>query len=514
MKSFQISLIAILIMVPFSRSLATQSDSSTLNGLIQQGKQKIYHFQLDEALEIFSRIQNEYPDKPHGFFYTSYLYAIFYSQDRTNRELDSLLLKTIKQATETGENYKQKYPKDPEAHYYLGVSNGVLGIYHVLNSNYLKGYIHGRRAKNHLEDAVEIDSTCYDAYLGLGIFHYYVDLLPGIVRFFAGILGFHGDRSKGMEEIGLTLRQGQFFRAEAEFVYAVIRYFLEGDYHGGLNTFLRLHRLYPMNPAMTLLIGYHYRRHGQIEKAKKLFESVREVFSEKLPQITVMKYYNLGVCYFRLNDFSRAEDYFNELLDTSLRKSPYYQAALAYYKGLLAGLNFRQKEADYFLSMIYKNRDTEYWYNMSRLFIRYPFDSLMVDYVIAENYLYTFNYQAASVQIPELIVRLEKLEAGSYHPDLPYLIKDLEARMNFQGGQVNEARGIYQSFIEKLNELDDDFQKAWIYIAYARVLRELKEWEKSEEMLKKADSTDDEYTRIIIEREKYILKNLRSNKKT
>ncbi len=484
-----------------------------LNHRIQEGKQEIYHFRLEEALRIFEQIQLDYPDKPHGFFYTAYIYAIYYSQDRTNRELDSLLQVNIRQAIHAGEKFKDSHPADPEAYYYLGVANGVEGIYHVLNSSYLKGYIHGRRAKNYLEESIQTDSTYYDSYLGLGIFHYYVDMLPGVVKFFAGILGFHGDREQGMNEIRITMERGNHFRVEAEFVYAVIRYFLEGDYQGGLFTFLKLHEYYPMNPAMTLLVGYHYRRHGQIRKARELFESVPEGYRDKLPQITVMKYYNLGVCYFRLNDFNRAEEYFNLLMDTTLRKSRYYQAALAYYKGILAGLQLRQKEADYYLSMIRKDEENQYWYNMSRLYLKYPFDSLMIRYIEADNLLYAFNFNEASRLIPKLAQQLEMTEKGHFHPDLPFLVKDLEARMNFQGGQVREAESIYRSFIDSLNEFDDEFQRAWIYIAYARVLRELREWDKSSEMLEKAGSTDDEYTRIIIEREKYILKNLKQSEK-
>jgi hypothetical protein len=46
------------------------------------------------------------------------------------------------------------------------------------------------------------------------------------------------------------------------------------------------------------------------------------------------------------------------------------------------------------------------------------------------------------------------------------------------------------------------------------VLRELKDWQASEKMLDKAGSSHDDYTIIIIEREKFILKNLQANSKS
>ncbi len=203
----------------------SQAEEQKLHQLIEKGKSEIYHFRLAEATHTFRQIQNEYSELPHGYFYEAFIMAIYYSQDRTNSALDSALQRTIRVAIAKGEAYRQQGNQPAEAAYYLGISHGVLGIYHVLNSSYFKGYLHGRSAKNYLEETIKIDSTYCDAYLGLGIFHYYTDLLPGIVKFFANILGFRGDRILGIKEIQYTARKGKYFKIEAEFTYAVIRYF-------------------------------------------------------------------------------------------------------------------------------------------------------------------------------------------------------------------------------------------------------------------------------------------------
>jgi tetratricopeptide (TPR) repeat protein len=483
------------------------ADDSRLDQLIEHGKEEIYHFRLDSALIIFRQVQQEFPELPHGFFYESYITAIYYSQDRTNSNLDSLLKRSIQSAVEKGESYRNKADHQAEAAYYLGVSHGLLGIYHVLNSNYFKGYIHGSRGKNFLEETVKIDSSYYDAYLGLGIFHYYVDLLPGVVKFFAGILGFHGDRALGIKEILITAAKGRFFKVEGDFTYAVMRYFLEGAYSSSLVTWQRLYKLYPENPALSLLIGYHYRRFGRIDQAEKYFNSVSESYIGKLPQIIVMKYYNLGVCYYRLNDFERSEKFFDRLLDTSLRKSQYYQSAIAYYKGMLNGIQARQSQAAYYFGSIRHTQETQYWYYISRFYSKYPFDQWVRDYLIAENHVYSFNSKQAASEIEALLNALNEEHRLPSNPDLIFLIKDLEARLAFQRGQVQKSRQIFETFIKDLGNFDDDFQRAWILIGYARVLRESKAWQEAYQALEEAKATDDEYTRLIIEREKYILKN-------
>ncbi len=507
------SLILIFVLLP-GHPLQADGNTADLVQMIHAGKVEIYRFQLDEALGIFRAVQQKFPDYPHGFFYEAYITAIYYSQDRTNSELDSLLQLTVRQAIHKGEKFRENTNSSAEALYYLGVSHGVLGIYHVLNSSYFQGYIHGRRGKNYLEQVVKTDSSYYDAYLGLGIYHYYVDLLPGIVKFFASILGFHGDRKAGMAEILQASRRGEFFQTEAEFTYAALRYFLEGDYSNSLQIFQKLNKKYPDNPALALMVGYHFRRYGRINNALSYFESISTRFSEKLPQIIVMKYYNLGVCYYRMNQFDRAEEYFNLLLDPTLRKSQYYQAALAYYKGLLSGIQSRQDLSGYYFKMIYDNKETQYWYNLSRMFAAFPIDTVMQRYLMAENAIYTYDRVNAGKHIQILVSILEGKGKVITNPYLPFLIRDVQAKLAFQNGQIQYSRELYAQMINNVGKLKDDFQTAWIYISYARVLRELRDWDQSQKMLEKAGSTNDEYTRLIIEREKYILKNRRENSKT
>jgi len=484
---------------------------SSLYSMIEAGKEEIYHFRLDSALNLFRRIQQEYPDFPHGYFYEAYITTVYFSQDETNDSLDAALHRVVRHAIRVGEGFKERQPDNPDALYYLGISYGVLGIYHVLNRSYLKGYYYGRKGKNYLEEVVETDSTYYDAYLGLGIFHYYVDMLPGVVKIIARVLGFQGDRRKGIREIRLTSREGRFFKVEGEFAYAVIRYFLEGNVWEGLKILTRLQNMYPDNPALTLLLGYHYRRMGLVQKAIRYFSSVPDTFRDKLPQITVIKYYNIGVCHFYLNELQQAEAIFDRLIRMPIRKSNYYNAALTYYKGLLADLRFDHAAAERYFQMIVNQKDTQYWYNSSRLYTTLPMDSLLYFYVLTENDIFTAKFKSAEEKMNRLLSLLRENDLSEDHSFVKYLIDDLHARLKFRERKVKEAVQIYQNFISHADDVPDKFQRAWIYLNYARVLREIKERKEAIEMLEKARVTDDEYTRIIIEREMFILRNMKKS---
>ncbi len=492
----------------FSLSAAPDPPSS-LYKMIDTGKEEIYHFRLDSALSLYRQVQQKYPDYPHGYFYEAYITTIYFSQDETNDSLDAALHRVVRQAIRVGEDFKDRQPDSPDALYYLGVSYGVLGIYHVLNRSYLKGYYYGRKGKNYLEEVVATDSAYYDAYLGLGIFHYYVDMLPGVIKIIARVLGFQGDRRRGIREIRLTSRKGRFFRVEGEFAYAVIRYFLEGRIWEGMKIFTRLQNRYPDNPALTLLLGYHYRRMGSVQKAIRYFSSVPDSYRDALPQITVIKYYNIGVCHFYLNELPQAEAIFDRLIRMPVRKSDYYNAALAYYKGLLADLRFDRRAAERYFRMIVNQKDTHYWYNISRMYADLPMDSLLYYYVLTENDIFTANFDSAEVKMRRLYRLLRENNLPNDRSFIKYLIDDLHARLKFRERKVKEAMQIYRTFISRVDDVPDKFQRAWIYLNYARVLREAKEREEAMKMLEKARVTDDEYTRIIIEREMFILRNMK-----
>jgi tetratricopeptide (TPR) repeat protein len=514
LKAFpRILYVSILLTLYLSSVSYSDGADKQLDLMIREGKRAIYNFDLDSALVLFRDIQKKYPDLPQGYFYEAYITTIYFSQDKSNGKIDSLLHTTVDKSIKLSEAYRKEVGDTPEAMYYLGVSHGIMGIYHVLTKNYFNAYIHGRKGKNYLQDAVKLDSTYYDAYIGLGIFHYYVDLLPGVVKFVAKILGFEGDREKGIQEILLTAHKGRYFRVEAEFSYAALRYFLEGEQSEGLAIFRELKQEFPRNPAVTLLIGYHYRRNGQVTSAISYFRQVPDIFTDKLPQITVMKYYNLGVCYFRLNEFDKAEPYFNLLLDSNLRKSRFYQAALAYYKGLLGAINGDQKASEYYLRMIYNNKDMQYWYNSSRMFVDYPIDSISIKYVLAENDIFTANFTRAEKEVNDLLALLKKNPSPIQNKDLVYLIYDLEARLNFRQNKVEQAKAVYDQFSDRMPDIKDEFQRAWVYIGYARVLREAKQLQESEDLLSRAGKVDDEYTRLIVERELYIIKHLKRQEK-
>ena len=85
-------------------------------------------------------------------------------------------------------------------------------------------------------------------------------------------MGFPGDREKGRKEVYETAQRGRFFKTEGEFMYHSIGYFMEGEKSSGFRAFQRLYEKYPSNHAFGLMIAYHYRRSGYLEKCIEICE--------------------------------------------------------------------------------------------------------------------------------------------------------------------------------------------------------------------------------------------------
>ncbi len=66
--------------------------------------------------------------------------------------------------------------------FYRGSVEGFLMIHDLRSHNYFEAIIHGQRAAALLERSLDIDSTLYDAYVGLGNYYYFKSRYGGVLR--------------------------------------------------------------------------------------------------------------------------------------------------------------------------------------------------------------------------------------------------------------------------------------------------------------------------------------------
>lgn len=135
----------------------------------------------------------------------------------------------------------------PENKYYLANLHGYLGRMYGFERSYMSAFSNAKKGKDLLEELVEKYPDIYDAYLLLGMFEYYADRLGGVTEFIAGILGFSGDRTRGLEYMKLAQQKGELTRPFAEFILGETYFTQEDNPFEAYGYFNILIKKYPNN---------------------------------------------------------------------------------------------------------------------------------------------------------------------------------------------------------------------------------------------------------------------------
>lgn len=205
---------------PAQQSALTQKEK--IHQLAIEGIDLIYDMQFEKALGKFDEIVKLEPDNPKGYFLRSAVYYWMFMVDIStasrNENNEQKFIELSFAAIEIAEEKLGENKQDIDAMFYLGGAYGNLGRYYgQSNESMLKAYWYGRKGRNYLEDVVKKNPDYYDAYLGLGIYHYYMDMLPRFFKALSFLLGIEGNRKKGLDELNIAVENGIYTKDEAMF---------------------------------------------------------------------------------------------------------------------------------------------------------------------------------------------------------------------------------------------------------------------------------------------------------
>jgi hypothetical protein len=132
----------------------------------------------------------------------------------------------------------------------------------------------GVEARKHLLRCLALDPNMADAYLGLGLYNYYVDTLSTlakILRFFMGIPG--GNKREGLRQLEIASTQGELTQLEARFNMAKNLRNYDRDYARAAQAAAPLTAEYPENPIFLLLAGDIEQKLGHKDQAAEKFQA-------------------------------------------------------------------------------------------------------------------------------------------------------------------------------------------------------------------------------------------------
>jgi len=169
--------------------------------------------------------------------------------DDQSTALDAPFAREIDAAIANAAAWTEAEPGRAEAWFYLGAAYGLRVQWRVLRAERLAAARDGKRIKDALEHAIDIDPSLHDARFGIGLYKYYADVAPAVARMLRFLLLLPGgDREEGMRDMQLARERGALLRGEADYQLHWIYFWYEEQPQRGLAILQDLHARYPHNP--------------------------------------------------------------------------------------------------------------------------------------------------------------------------------------------------------------------------------------------------------------------------
>ena len=167
-----------------------------------------------------------------------------------NRALDEQLEAASRAAFDAAGRWTDREPRRAEAWFYAAGSLAPLVLWRVLRGQRLSAAREGKTIKSALERALELDPTLEDAHFGIGLYHYYADVVPAgfkLIRWLFLLPG--GDRRLGLSEMLQARQRGVLLRGEIDFQLHYLYLWYEHQPDRALELLRGLDEVYPSNPV-------------------------------------------------------------------------------------------------------------------------------------------------------------------------------------------------------------------------------------------------------------------------
>jgi len=189
-----------------------------LDSTIAKGIDFILKQEYGRADSLFCDVINYHPNHPAGFLYRAAVmqaYAIDFDVPLEKGKFDSLL--------EYGRNAASRM-SSPWREYFLGTADGYEAYERVESGDWLGGIRKGMASVSEYEELVEKDSSCYDAYIGIGTYDYWSSRKTAFLRWLPFV---KDNRVLGIRMLKVGAERSEYNRFTA--ISALISIFLDAE---------------------------------------------------------------------------------------------------------------------------------------------------------------------------------------------------------------------------------------------------------------------------------------------
>jgi tetratricopeptide (TPR) repeat protein len=318
--------LGVLALVLFTPLLA--QDTPTARGF-----DHFYNLEYDQALTEFEAAQKQDPQAiaPCNHIAQTLLYREMYRNGALETELVSgnnpflrrekmnpppevqkEFTEAIDKAIGWAKARLEKNPNDASALHGRSIAYGLRANYNFLVRKAWRDALHdATEARKDCNRVSELDPTNYDARLIQGVHDYVVGSLPWSWRMLGFLVGFHGDKERGLQTIEEVSKKGNLNKVDAEVLLCAL-YRREGESRKALPLLEDLQRRFPRNHLILFEQAQMYSQLGDKTKALAAIQKIIDMKKGGLPGYAGVPwekiYFRLGEIQFWYNDLDPALD--------------------------------------------------------------------------------------------------------------------------------------------------------------------------------------------------------------
>jgi tetratricopeptide (TPR) repeat protein len=174
---------------------------------------------------------------------------------------------------------------DPWVHFYLGGAYGYRGFARFRKHNWIGAYKDAKRGIGHFEKALEVDSTLYDVYLGLGSYYYWRTAKSKFIRIIAFWMS--DQRELGLDQLRFTIKHGRY--AVNESIYVLLASYFDAEQYENAMEILNMAK---ERKEIANLTDLYFQ--GRLMNQFGRWAEVDSVFNEIYHRIKDYKYPSIG----------------------------------------------------------------------------------------------------------------------------------------------------------------------------------------------------------------------------
>lgn len=323
------------------------NENSSVIEKIELALDAFYRMDFERSVNILDKAIKENPDDPllylfKGGFYLERFRFQKGGKEEENSELKEKILSLNRKVIELAEKRIKDDPLDMDARYFSGAGYGNIGRLYIINGQWWNGFWSGKKGFKLCETVVNNKPDYYDAYLGLGLYHYFSSTVPKFVKILSFLLGTpESDKELGISEVKLVRDNSRLLSVEARRILLRMACWEKdwGEFYSGSKW---LAGQYPENIYFQVFYIYGLAHNNQWKEAQDQLNKVNSMIEDNPDRIPIpmrAEYFRYsGFLSFHLKKYTKAVYSYLEAINLSKSIKPseriwaedYYYLAASY----------------------------------------------------------------------------------------------------------------------------------------------------------------------------------------